>query len=309
MTTSFMMTDVTDVIETETSLAETEGALPSAPTELKELAVHYLSRVSKTSDLISAEEEIALAKRIGQGDIDAKRKLTQANLRLVISIAKRYSGRGASFMDLVQEGNVGLLKAVEKFNPRLGYRFSTYATWWIRQSIFQAFSEHDRPIRLPGHVVDAITKLRRATEILKERLDHHPTDDELAAHLGISAKKVKQLAQASRRTLSLESETILKDGNTQTLGETLEDDAPTPEQQLHHARTLRMLRLALTEHLDERERDVLNLRFALDERFDKKLTLEEIGKRYGVTRECIRQTEIRALKKLRHSAYLTPMLQ
>ena len=289
-----------------TPVFEVEDTTTPTPknAELKDLAAHYLSRVSKESDLISAEDEKALAQKIARGDMNAKRKLIQANLRLVISIARRYTGRGANFMDLVQEGNVGLVRAVEKFDHTLGYRFSTYATWWIKQAIFQAFSEHDRPIRLPGHVVDAIGKLKKAIDILKERLDRYPTDAELAVYLKMSEKKVKQLSRAARKTLSLESETVLKDGNTQTLGETLEDDGPLPEEALAHARNLHNLRRALAEHLDEREREVLTMRYALCEELDKKLTLEEIGRRYGVTRECIRQTEIRALQKLRHSAYL-----
>jgi RNA polymerase primary sigma factor len=276
----------------------------------------YLRTITKQSALLSKEEEIELAKRIAQGDLIAKRKLAKANLRLVISIAKKYAGRGATFMDLVQEGNLGLMKAVEKFNYRLGYRFSTYATWWIKQSVFQAFSEHDRPIRLPGHVVDSVIKLRKARQVLKEQLNRPATDAELAQQLGVSVRKVQQLTLSAQRMVSLETEMTLKDGNTQTLGETLEDDRlPDPEQQLHHYKSLQLLKMALMNHLDDRERDILLKRYGIHEAQPeagvdepRRLTLEEIGKAYGVTRECIRQTEIRALKKLRSSSFLQQLI-
>ena len=275
---------------------ETTSANP-----LEETAVQYLKRVSGRSGLISQDEEVALAKRIEQGDIYAKRKLVQANLRLVIYIAKKYAGRGANFMDLVQEGNVGLLKAVDKFNYRLGYKFSTYATWWIKQAIMQAFAEHDRPIRLPGHVIDHIAKLKRLQQQMQETLDRQPTEDELAKAMALSLKKVQQLSRIAQRTLSLESEMVMKDGNTQPLGETLEDDRFNPEKDFHRQRSLGMLREALMYHLNPKEREILTLRYGLDHSQEKKITLEELGKRYGVTRECIRQTEIRALRKLRET--------
>lgn len=276
----------------------------------------YLRSVTRQSALLSKEEELELARRVSQGDLIAKRKLAKANLRLVISIAKKYAGHGATFMDLVQEGNLGLMKAVEKFNHRLGYRFSTYATWWIKQSVFQAFSEHDRPIRLPGHVVDSVIKLKKARQKLKEQLNRPATDAELAQALGVSIRKVQQLTRSAQRMVSLETEMTLKDGNTQTLGETLEDDRlPDPEQRLHYYNSLQLLQLALMNHLDERERDILLKRYGMHETQPetssdepRRLTLEEIGKAYGVTRECIRQTEIRALKKLRTSSFLQQLI-
>ncbi|HEY9685835.1 MAG TPA: sigma-70 family RNA polymerase sigma factor [Coleofasciculaceae cyanobacterium] len=286
------------------------------PDTLEDTAVSYLRSVSRQSDLLSKEEEIELARRIEQGDESARRKLAQANLRLVISIAKRYAGRGASFMDLVQEGNVGLMKAIEKFNYRLGYKFSTYATWWIKQSVFQAFAEHDRPIRLPGHVIDSVSKLRKARHILKERDGRPASDAEIADYLKLSLKKVQQLSRAAQRIMSLEAEVTMKDGNTQTLGETIEDDRlADPEQEIYQKKAMTALQMALLTHLDDRERDILFRRYGIQvgsgegETDQKcKMTLEEIGRIYGVTRECIRQTEIRAIRKLRQSSFLQQLI-
>jgi RNA polymerase primary sigma factor len=287
-----------------------------SPEAIEDAAVWYMRSVSKKSNLLTREEEIELAKRIEQGDLVAKRKLAQANLRLVISVAKRYAGRGATFMDLVQEGNLGLMKAIDKFNYRLGYKFSTYATWWIKQSVFLAFAEHDRPIRLPGHVIDHVIKLRKARQTLKEQLNRPATDAELAAHMKVSVRKVQQLTRASQRMMSLEAEVTMKDGNTQTLGDTIEDDRfADPDQTYHLNTSLTQLRLALLNHLDDRERDVLFKRYGIRQipvasvsGDQKKMTLEEIGKIYGVTRECIRQTEIRAIRKLRASSFLQQLI-
>ena len=297
------------VMISEAAPAKAYGKAEKTENTLEDTAVQYLRAVSKQSDLLTRDEEIDLFKQAEQGNLFAKRKLAQANLRLVISIAKRHAGRGAAFMDLVQEGNVGLMKAIEKFNYRLGYKFSTYATWWIKQSVFQAFSEHDRPIRLPGHVIDSVSKLRKARTILKEKLGRLASDAELAEHMQLSLRKVQSLARVSQRIVSLETEIPMKDGNTQTLADTIEDDSPSAETVVHKKSTLSALQMALIAHLDDRERDVLARRYGLNEENDNqdgkgKMTLEEIGQIYGVTRECIRQTEIRALQKLRQSAFL-----
>jgi RNA polymerase primary sigma factor len=304
------------------STADSSGEFPCGTnTEenrnaVEEVAVQYLRAVSRRSALLKPDEELALFKRAAQGDLQARKKLVQANLRLVINIAKRYAGRCANFMDLIQEGNVGLLKAIDKFDYRLGYKFSTYASWWIKQAVFQAFAEYDRPIRLPGHVMDSVFKLRRARHALQEQLGRSATDEELASYLKMSVKKLQRIARAAQGIISLESETLHQDGKPQTLADTLEDERfQEPELALHKARSLHALRLALVCHLDAKERDVLLKRFGFssalagaDNGRKNKMTLKEIGKLYGVTRECIRQTEIRAIQKLRQSAFLQQLI-
>ena len=295
----------------ETESWQWEQSTKSLHQPLEELSARYMRLISR-SQLLSQEEEAALAKRIERGEVAAKAQLALANLRLVIKVARRYAGRGAAFMDLVQEGNFGLMKAVEKFNYRLGYRFSTYAMCWIKQSVFQAFTEADRPIRLPGHVMDSVIKLRKVRHALQEKLNRPPSELELSQNMGVSLKKIQQLGRISQGVVSLESEITLQNGNSQTLGDLIEDEClPEPDESLCKDVSLKMLRLALFHNLDERERDILFRRFgflgaASGEVSPKpaKMTLEEIGALYGVTRECIRQTELRAIRKLRASDFL-----
>ncbi len=308
-------TDTTD----ESDYIEVKGTYQSRRANVLQTAgLDYLRRLNYGPKLLTAAEEIQLAKRIKQGDEAARSQMVQANLRLVINIAKRYAGRGANFMDLVQEGNVGLLKAVDKFDPTKGCRFSTYATWWIKQHIYEAFSGHDRPIRLPAHVLDQLAKYKRALVTLQDELDRTPTILELAEKLDVSEKKVRQLARVSRKTISLELELGGdSEGQSQTLLDTLVSEDDSPEEVLGRQTAMKNLFQALNEHLDEKERNILYLRYGfkdhpeektlktgskttnLDQTSTKKMTLERIGKLYGVTRECIRQTEIKAIQKLR----------
>lgn len=290
-------------LDTESAEWSPPEAEAASERRLEDAAVAYLRRVATEADRISSPEEIELARRVSLGDPVAKRKLVQANLRLVISIAKRYAGRGADFMDLVQEGNVGLMKAVERFDYKLGYKFSTYATWWIRQAVLSAFSEHDRLIRLPGHVIDAISKLRKTATRLEEALNRPATDEELAEAMKLPLKKIRQLQQIAPKTVSLEMETTLKDGNSQPLVETIEDTDQEPvEEWIWKTQSFQVIRDTMAT-LPEREREVLTHRFGLRplSGFDGKVTLEELGRQFGVTRECIRQTELRALAKLRQA--------
>ena len=255
----------------------------------------YLKEIGKVP-LLSAEEEVELAKRMELGDQDAKNKLAEANLRLVVSIAKRYVGRGMLFLDLIQEGNLGLIKAVEKFDYRKGYKFSTYATWWIRQAITRAIADQARTIRIPVHMVETINKLNRVSRQLLQEIGREPTPEEIAGEMNIPVEKVREILNISVEPVSLE--TPIGEEEDSHLEDFIEDDqVPVPAD----AAAFELLKEQLNEVLDtltEREQKVLRLRFGLDD--GKARTLEEVGRKFNVTRERIRQIEAKALRKLRH---------
>lgn len=255
----------------------------------------YLKEIGKVP-LLSAEEEIELAKRMEQGDEEAKKRLCEANLRLVVSIAKRYVGRGMLFLDLIQEGNLGLIKAVDKFDWRKGYKFSTYATWWIRQAITRSIADQARTIRIPVHMVETINKLIRISRQLLQEYGREPTPEEIAVEMDISEEKVREILKIAQEPVSLE--TPIGEEEDSHLGDFIpDDDVPVPAD----AAAFSMLKEQLIEVLDtltEREQKVLRLRFGLDD--GRARTLEEVGKKFDVTRERIRQIEAKALRKLRH---------
>ena len=255
----------------------------------------YLKEIGKVP-LLTAEEEIDLAKRMEQGDEEAKKRLAEANLRLVVSIAKRYVGRGMLFLDLIQEGNLGLIKAVEKFDYRKGYKFSTYATWWIRQAITRAIADQARTIRIPVHMVETINKEIRVSMQLLQELGREPTPEEIAEEMNISVDRVREILKISQEPVSLE--TPIGEEEDSHLGDFIQDDnVPAPAD----AAANTMLKEQLEEvlgTLTEREQKVLRLRFGLDD--GRARTLEEVGKEFNVTRERIRQIEAKALRKLRH---------
>ena len=255
----------------------------------------YLKEIGKVP-LLSAEEEIDLAKRMELGDDAAKKRLAEANLRLVVSIAKRYVGRGMLFLDLIQEGNLGLIKAVEKFDYRKGYKFSTYATWWIRQAITRAIADQARTIRIPVHMVETINKLIRVSRQLLQELGREPSPEEIAKEMNMSVERVREILKISQEPVSLE--TPIGEEEDSHLGDFIQDDnVPVPAD----AAAFTLLREQLTEVLStltEREQKVLRLRFGLDD--GRARTLEEVGKEFNVTRERIRQIEAKALRKLRH---------
>lgn len=255
----------------------------------------YLKEIGKVS-LLTADEEIELAKRMEQGDEDAKKRLAEANLRLVVSIAKRYVGRGMLFLDLIQEGNLGLIKAVEKFDYRKGYKFSTYATWWIRQAITRAIADQARTIRIPVHMVETINKLIRVSRQLLQELGREPTPEEIAEEMDMSVERVREILKISQEPVSLE--TPIGEEEDSHLGDFIQDDnVPVPAD----AAAFTLLKEQLIEvlgTLTEREQKVLRLRFGLDD--GRARTLEEVGKEFNVTRERIRQIEAKALRKLRH---------
>ncbi len=255
----------------------------------------YLKEIGKVP-LLSAEEEIELAKKMEMGDEEAKKRLAEANLRLVVSIAKRYVGRGLLFLDLIQEGNLGLIKAVEKFDYRKGYKFSTYATWWIRQAITRAIADQARTIRIPVHMVETINKLIRVSRQLLQELGREPTPEEIAAVLKMPEERVREILKISQEPVSLE--TPIGEEEDSHLGDFIQDDnVPVPAD----AAAFTLLKEQLGEVLStltEREQKVLRLRFGLDD--GRARTLEEVGKEFNVTRERIRQIEAKALRKLRH---------
>ncbi|MGL4800122.1 MAG: RNA polymerase sigma factor RpoD [Cellulosilyticaceae bacterium] len=255
----------------------------------------YLKEIGKVP-LLSAENEIKLAQLMEQGDQEAKKRLAEANLRLVVSIAKRYVGRGMLFLDLIQEGNLGLIKAVEKFDYRKGYKFSTYATWWIRQAITRAIADQARTIRIPVHMVETINKLMRVSRQLLQELGRDPQPEEIAKHMDMPVSKVREIMKISQEPVSLE--TPIGEEEDSHLGDFIpDDDVPVPAE----AAAFTLLKEQLIEVLDtltEREQKVLRLRFGLDD--GRARTLEEVGKEFNVTRERIRQIEAKALRKLRH---------
>ena len=255
----------------------------------------YLKEIGKVS-LLSAAEEIELAKKMEIGDEQAKKKLAEANLRLVVSIAKRYVGRGMLFLDLIQEGNLGLIKAVEKFDYRKGYKFSTYATWWIRQAITRAIADQARTIRIPVHMVETINKLIRVSRQLLQELGREPTPEEISEKMEVPVERIREIIKISQEPVSLE--TPIGEEEDSHLGDFIQDDnVPVPAE----AAAFTLLKEQLLEVLDtltEREQKVLRLRFGLDD--GRARTLEEVGKEFNVTRERIRQIEAKALRKLRH---------
>ncbi|WP_458862461.1 RNA polymerase sigma factor RpoD [Acidaminobacterium chupaoyuni] len=255
----------------------------------------YLKEIGKV-DLLSSDEEIELAKRMLEGDEKAKQRLAEANLRLVVSIAKRYVGRGMLFLDLIQEGNLGLIKAVEKFDYTKGYKFSTYATWWIRQAITRAIADQARTIRIPVHMVETINKVIRVSRQLLQELGHDPSPEEIAEEMGIPAEKVREILKIAQEPVSLE--TPIGEEEDSHLGDFIQDeDAPEPAE----VASFTLLKEQLVEvlkTLTPREEKVLRLRFGIED--GRTRTLEEVGKEFNVTRERIRQIEAKALRKLRH---------
>ena len=255
----------------------------------------YLKEIGKVP-LLTAEEEVELAKRMEEGDEFAKKRLAEANLRLVVSIAKRYVGRGMLFLDLIQEGNLGLIKAVEKFDFRKGFKFSTYATWWIRQAITRAIADQARTIRIPVHMVETINKLTRAQRQLLQELGREPTPEEISEVMGIPVERVREIQKISQEPVSLE--TPIGEEEDSHLGDFIQDDnVPVPAE----AAAFTLLKEQLVDvlgTLTDREQKVLRLRFGLDD--GRARTLEEVGKEFNVTRERIRQIEAKALRKLRH---------
>ncbi len=289
------LTDLNTLEIEESDDQDIDQTLTNEGTAINDPVRMYLKEIGKVP-LLTSEQEIALARRMAEGDDEAKKQLSEANLRLVVSIAKRYVGRGMLFLDLIQEGNLGLIKAVEKFDYRKGFKFSTYATWWIRQAITRAIADQARTIRIPVHMVETINKLIRVSRQLLQQYGREPTPEEIAAEMGISEAKVREIIKIAQEPVSLE--TPIGEEEDSHLGDFIpDDDAPAPAE----AASFTLMKEQLMDVLDTltpREEKVLRLRFGLDDGHQR--TLEEVGKEFNVTRERIRQIEAKALRKLRH---------
>ena len=279
----------------ETQIGELEHELSAEGVALDDPVKAYLKEIGRVP-LLTMEQELELARAAQAGDADARRKLSEANLRLVVSVAKRYAGRGLPFLDLIQEGNLGLMKAAEKFEPDRGFRFSTYATWWIRQAITRAIADQARTIRIPVHMVETITKVKKVSSQLLHETGHDPSAEEIADKLEMPAERVREIMRIAQDPVSLE--TPIGEEEDSHLGDFIpDDDAPAPAD----AASLMLLKEQLNEVLStltDREAKVLRLRFGLED--GRSRTLEEVGKEFDVTRERIRQIEAKALRKLRH---------
>lgn len=275
--------------------ADLDVALAAEGINIDDPVKVYLKEIGRVP-LLSADEEINLAVRMSEGDLAARRRLSEANLRLVVSIAKRYVGRGMQFLDLIQEGNLGLIKAVEKFDHTKGFKFSTYATWWIRQAITRAIADQARTIRIPVHMVETINKVKKVSSQLLHKNGHEPTAEEIAEELSMPADKVREIMRVAQEPVSLE--TPIGEEEDSHLGDFIpDDDAPAPADAASHILLKEQLSEVL-QTLTPREEKVLRLRFGLED--GRSRTLEEIGKEFNVTRERIRQIEAKALRKLRH---------
>lgn len=278
-----------DISEVDPKIAVAEGITVDDPVRM------YLKEIGRIP-LLSHEQELELATRMAEGDEEAKHRLAEANLRLVVSVAKRYVGRGMQFLDLIQEGNLGLIKAVDKFDYRKGFKFSTYSTWWIRQAITRAIADQARTIRIPVHMVETINKLVRVNRQLLQELGREPRHDEIAKAMGITEDKVREIIKIAQDPVSLE--TPIGEEEDSHLGDFIpDDDAPAPDNMATQAMLKRQLNEVLST-LTPREEKVLRLRFGLDD--GRTRTLEDVGKEFNVTRERIRQIEAKALRKLRH---------
>ena len=289
--------DDEEIILTEEDEVDVENIDLSVPDgiSIEDPVRMYLKEIGKVP-LLSAEEEIELAKKMEMGDEDAKKRLAEANLRLVVSIAKRYVGRGMLFLDLIQEGNLGLIKAVEKFDYRKGYKFSTYATWWIRQAITRAIADQARTIRIPVHMVETINKLIRVSRQLLQELGREPTPEEIAEEMNMPVDRVREILKISQEPVSLE--TPIGEEEDSHLGDFIQDDNVPVSADAAAFTLLKEQLVEVLGTLTEREQKVLRLRFGLDD--GRARTLEEVGKEFNVTRERIRQIEAKALRKLRH---------